>query len=371
LLWKLQGLGTGYSTVSIANGAIITMGDRSGTDGAEAQFVIAFDRATRTELWATRVGPPHKDGPRSTPTIDGDLVYALGTEGDLLCLETKTGAVRWQKNLPRDFGGQMMSRWKFAESILVDGGRVICTPGARDAALVALDAKSGDVVWKCAVPDLGPQGKDGAGYASAMVTTIDGVRQYVQLLGRGAVGVEAATGRFLWGYNRIANGTANIPSPVVRGRYVFVTTNYRTGSALLRINRAGDTFEAEEIFFLRSRQFENHHGGVVLVDGYVYGGHGANKGIPVCINLATGSIAWKAKAPARGSACVLSADGHIIFRYDRGLVALVEATPEKFVLKGSFEPPTGSGPAWAHPVVHDRKLYLRHDDLLLCYDLGG
>ena len=369
VLWKLTGLGKGFSTVSIVDGRFYTMGDRKSPDGEQAQFAMAFDLATRRELWATQVGPPHQDGPRCTPTVAGGRVYVLGTDGDLLCLDAATGRPVWQKNLPRDFGGQMMSIWKFSESPLVDGNRLICTPGGPDATLVALDKDTGETIWKCAMPDIGDRGKDGAGYASVVVADIAGVRQYVQMLGRGVIGVEAATGRFLWGYNRIANTVANIPSAIVRGDYVFVTTSYKTGAALLHIQRNGERFRADEVYYLTPRDFENHHGGVVLVGDHLYGGNGQNQGQPVCLDWASGEIAWKERAPAGGSAAVLYADGHLIFRYDRGLVALVEATPEEYRLKASFTPQTADGPAWAHPVIHRGRLYLRHNDLLVCYDL--
>ncbi len=368
LLWKWEDAGRGYSSVSIVRGKLYTMGDRSAGD-TESQFVLALDLATQKEIWAARVGRPHADGPRCTPTVDGELLYALGTDGDLVCLEAATGKERWRKSLVKDFGGQMMSGWKFSESPLVDGDRLVCTPGGKDAALVALDKKTGEVIWKSRLPELGAKGKDGAGYSSAVVAEIDGVRQYVQVLGRGAVGVAADTSRFLWGYNRIANEVANIPTPIVRGNHVFVTTAYHSGAALLKISRKGDGFVAEEVYRLDPNQFENHHGGVVLVGDYLYGGHGQNRGQPVCIHLPTGEIAWKAKQPFPGSAAVLYVDGSLIFRYDRGDVAMVEATPQEFRLKASFKPIVSDGPAWAHPVVHDRMLYLRHGTVLACYDL--
>lgn len=369
LLWTLKGLGRGYSTVSIAGGTIFTMGDRAvGTE--EAQFVFAFDLETREELWATRVGPSHKDGgPRCTPTIDGDRLYAVGTDGDLVCLDAATGNVRWRKSFVDEFEGKFMAVWKFSESPLVDGDRLICTPGGPEATMAALDKKTGEVIWKCAIPDLGKKGADGAGYSSAVVADICGVRQYVQMVGRGVIGVEAATGRFLWGYNRVANNVANITSPAVHGDYVFATTAYNTGSALLKINRDGRAFRADEVYFIHSRDFQNHHGGIVLLDGYVYGGHGANRGDPACIDLATGEVVWKERAPVRGSAAVLYADGHLVFRYDRGEVLLIEASPEGLKIKGRFEAPAAEGPAWPHPVIHGGKLYLRHDNLLLCYNV--
>ncbi len=369
LLWMIEGLGKGYSTVSIAGGRIFTMGDRATGGEEDEQFVIALDLGTRGELWATEVGPPHKDGPRCTPTVDGDLVYAIGTSGDLVCLETATGAVRWRASFPDDFQGEMMSGWKYSESPLVDGDKLVCTPGGPDATIVALDKRTGDVIWKCGIPDIGGRGKDGAGYSSIVVAEIDGVRQYLQILGRGAVGVEAETGRFLWGYNRIANSVANIPSPVVRANHVFVTTSYKTGSALLKLTRNGQQMDLEEIYFLGPEEFENHHGGVVLVGDHIYGGSGQVNGIPVCLDFQTGEIAWKETPAGRRSAAIVYADGHLYFRYEDGLVALIEATPEEYRLNGTFRTAVKKGPSWPHPVIHDGKLYLRDNEVLMCYDV--
>ena len=316
------------------------------------------------------MGPPHTDGgPRCTPTVDGDRVYAIGTDGNLVCLDAATGDVRWRRNFVDDFEGQFMSVWKFSESPLVDEDRLICTPGGPEATMVALNKHNGKVIWKCAIPDLGEKGTDGAGYSSAVVAEICGVRQYVQMVGRGVIGVEAATGRFLWGYNRIANNVANITSPAVRGNYVFATTAYNTGSVLLKISRNGEAFQADEVYFINSKDFQNHHGGIVLLGDYVYGGHGPNRGDPACIELPTGKVVWKQRAPARGSAAVLYADGHLIYRYDRGEVLLIEASPKGLKIKGRFEAPVDEGPAWPHPVIHQGKLYLRHGNLLLCYDV--
>jgi prepilin-type processing-associated H-X9-DG protein len=369
-IWTLEGLGRGYSTVSIANGKLFTMGDRMDSDGDEAQFVIAFDLETRKELWSAQVGPAHRDGgPRCTPTVDGQSLYAIGTEGDLVCLDAVSGQLRWARNFVNDFDGKFMAIWKFSESPLVDGNRLICTPGGPEVMMVALNKNTGEVIWKCATPDLGEKGVDGCGYSSAIIAEICDVRQYVQLVGRGVIGVEAATGRFLWGYNGVANTVANITRPIAHGDYVFATTAYNTGSALLKISRDGDALKAEEVYFIESRDFQNHHGGVVLMNGYIYGGHGPNRGDPACIELATGKVVWRQRAPARGSAGVLYADGHVIFRYDRGDVVLIEASPEAMKVKGRFQAPDEEGPAWAHPVIHQGKLYLRHADSLFCYDL--
>jgi outer membrane protein assembly factor BamB len=372
LLWKLEGLGRGYSTVAISDGKILTMGDRRPKGGSEKQFVIAYDLAGRKELWATAIGPPHGDGgPRCTPTVDGELLYAIGTSGDLVCLETARGKLRWKKSFEKDFGGRMMSGWRYSESPLVDGKQLVCTPGGKDATIVALDKATGEMIWKCGIPKIGSRGNDGAGYSSMVAADVEGVRQYIQILGRGAVGVAADSGKFLWGYNRVANGTANIPSPVVRENLVFVSTAYGAGSALLRLGRQGEEFKAEEVYYLGPDKFSNHHGGMVLVGDHLYAGDGQNKGTPICLDFETGQIAWKPNALAGGSAAVLYADGNLVFRYESGLVALIEATPAGFHVKGKFEPEVKDGPAWPHPVIHAGRLYLRANDTLMCYEVGG
>jgi outer membrane protein assembly factor BamB len=368
LLWRIDGLGKGYSSVSIAGGRIFTMGDRG-----QGQFVIALDLGTRKELWATRAGNAWRDGgPRCTPTVDGDRVYALTARGDLICLEVGTGREVWRKSFGKDFGGFMMSGWGYAESPLVDGERLVCTPGGKKATMVALNKKTGEVIWKSAVPLIGPKGKDGAGYSSIVVSEACGIRQYVQTMGRGTVGISADDGRFLWGYNRIANGTANIPTPIVDGDLVFCTTSYKTGSALLRLTPKSDKgVQASEVYFIEPRDFENHHGGVVLVDGYLYGGHGQNSGFPTCVELKTGKLMWKSRGPGEGSAAVIYADGRLYFRYENGVMALIEATPTALKIMGTFKLPTTDGPSWPHPVILDGKLYLRHHDTLLCYNIRG
>ena len=234
LAWKARGLGRGFSSLSIADGRIFTMGDRD-----QGQFVIALNLADGKELWATRIGdvwePQGYAGPRCTPTVDGALVYATGPHGDIVCLECATGKEIWHRNMIADFQGRMHSGWGFSESPLVDQDRLVCTPGGADAAIVALDKKTGTEIWRASIPALGNQGGDGAAYSSIVIGNGGGVRQYVQLMGRGAVAVAAKDGQFLWGYNRVANGTANMPTPLVHGDYVFCSSGYQTGAALLEL----------------------------------------------------------------------------------------------------------------------------------------
>jgi len=370
LLWEISGLGPGYSTVTIANGKLYIMGDRK-VRGETAQYVYAYDLNTRKELWAAKVGQPHDDGPRCSPTVDGDLVYAIGTSGDVVCIAVDSGKVVWTKNLLTDLGGASNPGWKFSESPLIDGDKLLCTPGGHKAVIAALNKKTGELIWQCPMPDIGRNGKDEAGYSSIVISQGAGVKQYVQLTNEGVVGV-SAEGKFLWGYNRIANKVANIPTVVIDGDYVFTSTAYETGAALLKLVSDGGGVKALEVYWLDKRQFQNHHGGFVKVGDYIYGGHNHNKGEPECIEMKTGKVMWHADQPGKGSGCVLYADGNLYFRYEDGLVALVEATPEKYNLKSTFTPPArpgATGTAWAHPVISDGKLYLRHADVLFCYDI--
>ncbi len=370
LAWKADGMGAGFASVAVVDGRIFTMGDREG-----AQYLLAFGAETGEPLWEYRIGAPlpgEYGGPRGTPTVDGGTVYALGTEGDLVAVDAASGNERWRQSLSKDFGGRMMSGWSWSESPLVDGDRVVVSPGAKKAALVALDKATGKEIWRSELPELGSAGADGAAYSSVVVSEAAGTRQYVQLLGRGLVGVRASDGRTLWGYNRIANGTANIPTPLVRGNWVFASTGYDTGTALVELTRSGDDrVEAREVYFLEPDRFQNHHGGMVLVGNHVYGGHGHGRGAPICVELTTGKVAWGGdiRNAGTGSAAVVYADGNLYYRYQNGVVLLVQASPDGYHEKGKLTLPDVRNPSWTLPVIAGGRLYLREQDRLYVYDL--
>jgi outer membrane protein assembly factor BamB len=366
-VWKSDGRGEGYSTPTVAGGRLYGMGNVG-----DQETVWAVDAAGGKQVWSTPVVPKPRrggggyDGPRSSPTIDGDRLYAVGLAGDLVCLETAGGKEQWRKSYRNDFNGRIPS-WGFSESPLVDGDRVIVTPGGTDAALVALDKTSGKVVWKAKVPDAG-----GAGYASVMPVTVGKTKLYVTWLGRTFVGVGAADGRLLFRYETIANGTANIPTPVIRGEYVFCTSGYTDGgSALLKLKESAGGVDFEEVWQKPSRQLQNHHGGVVLVGDHLYFGHGHSRGNPVCVEFLTGKPAWgPSDGPGRGSAAVLWADGKLYFRYQDGTLALIDATPAALKVVSKFALPDQSGkPSWPHPVIAGGKLYIRDQDVLHCFNV--
>jgi outer membrane protein assembly factor BamB len=405
LLWTAKDLGAGYAGISIQNGRIFTMGERAPAESPkeaskadeqskpapathgkhkkgnqkerekDKQYVVALNEADGAQLWSTPIGTGMNDGggmpgPRCTPAADGDHVYALSIDGDVACLDASKGDIVWSKNYKKDFDGQMMSMWGYCESPLVDGDRLICTPGGKKDTIVALDKLTGKTIWTCSVPEFGHKGKDGAGYSSVVVSHGAGVKQYVQLIGRGLVGIRADDGKFLWGYDGMANGTANIPTPIVRGDYVFDSTAYKGGSALVKLVPSGDGVKAEEVYFLDPTKFQNHHGGMVLVGDYLYGGHGQNAGAPTCIDFLTGKIVWKENhGPGDGSAAVGYADGRLYFRYQNGVLAMLDASPDGYKVESSFEIPGVAVPSWPHPVIAGGRLYIRDQQRLLCYKL--
>lgn len=375
LLLRTSGFGAGYSSLAVAGGKVFTLGDIG-----EDQHLFAASEKNGQILWRTRVGPAWSDpmfgGARSTPTVDGSRVYALGTDGALLCADAGSGKPLWRRHLVKDFSGKMMFAgdrydWRFSESPLVDGTRLIVSPGARNAAMIALDKETGALIWRASVPDLGERGLDGAGYASAVVSEAGGIRQYVQLLGRGLVGIAAENGHFLWGYNRIANHVANIPTPLVFGDHVFASSGYGAGAVLLKLEPSGKGIAAREVYFLESDTMQNHHGGLILHEGHVYSGTGLNKGFPLCVELKTGGVKW---GPIRnhgsGSAAPTYADGRLYLRYQNGLMLLIEATPDGYQERGGFMIPGVVKESWSHPVIAGRRLFLREQDQLLVYDIA-
>jgi outer membrane protein assembly factor BamB len=365
-LWQVKGVGSGMGSVSIGGGKIFVLGKRK-----EGVCITALDAATQKEAWFALVSA--KGDANGAPTFDGERVYAVSKDGQMLCCDAATGKELWHKDYATDFGGKMMSGWGYSESPLVDGDAVIVVPGANDAMMVALNKKTGDVLWKSALPaDVGTRGKDGAGYTGAIISNGGGVKQYLTLAGRGLISVRASDGKTLWTYNAVANGTANIPTPLAWDDYVFTSSGYGTGAALLELKKDGDGVKADEKYFLKATEFQNHHGGMVRLGDYIYAGKGHNNGFPTCVEWKTGKIVWEqSERPGKESAAVIAADGELYFRWQDGIMGLIDATPAGYRLKGSFKLPVIQGQSWPHPAIHDKKLYVRVQDTLLCFDVAG
>lgn len=381
LVWMASGMGSGYASVSVSDSRIFTTGNLNEDRDLQRQAVIAVDAASGNVLWTQPISGPNPkhgyDGSRSTPTIDGDRLYVVSSDGVIACLKTTDGEQLWRREFS-DWDGKMMSGWGFSESPLVDGDLVICTPGGPEAMVVALNKSTGEQVWATVMPPekdqadaSGKQLHDGAGYASAIISHGGGVKQYIQFVGRGLIGIRASDGKLLWQYTRVANGTANIPTPVVDGDHVFTSSGYNTGSALLKLTSdAADRVKAEEVYWLDGRELQNKHGGMVLVDKHIYCGHGNGNGLPICVDMASGKIAWgPERAAGNGETSTIYADGHLILRREDGTVILAEATPQTFRSVHTFMPAHQEGQSWAHPVIADGILYLREQDKLMAYRL--
>ncbi len=359
-LWVFNDAGLGYAGYSIVAGKLFTMGLRE-----NQEFVIAVDTATGKEVWSAPAGPryPNRwgDGPRGTPTVDGDHLYALGGQGLLVCLNRADGKQVWSKSMVKDLGGKLQD-WGYTESLLVVGDTVICTPGGSGGTLAALNKKTGEVVWRTT----GLQ--DAAQYSSPILIQNAGKPQIVQLVMKRFFGVDPANGKVQWNVE-FPGATAVIPTPIHHDGIVYVSAGYNVGCKAVRLTATG-----AKVVYEDNKVMKNHHGGVVRVGDHLYG-YSDGPGW-VCQNLKSGQEVWANKSLGKGS--VHFADGMLYcVSEDGGNVALVEATPTGWSEKGRFKLAPQStrrspqGRIWTHPVVLDGKLYLRDQELLHCYDVKG
>lgn len=351
--WTGRGLGAGYSSFAVDEGKLFTQGQRGGQ-----QYLIALNAANGSKLWETPNGPQYLDskgdGPRGTPTVDGSRVYAISGNGNLICAETATGKLIWQIDLLGRFGARNIT-WGISESPLIDGDRVIVTPGGRNAGVVALNKTDGSIIWQSE--------SDRAGYSSAVSATIAGVPQYVLLTASAGIGVRASDGRLLWRYENVANGTANAATPIISGDDVFLSSDYGTGCALLHItsNGAGGQ-KAEEVYF--NREMRNHYSSSVLIDGALYG---FSSRILTCMDMATGAVHWRDRSVGKGQ--VIAADGLLYLQGEDGIAGLAEATTSGYKEISRFTFGKGNLPTWALPVIANGRLFIRDQDRLNCYDI--
>ncbi|PQO39556.1 serine/threonine protein kinase [Bremerella cremea] len=395
LAWKATNLGGGDSAPAIADGRIYGMSNRG-----DDEVVWALSEADGKELWVTKIDkayeqrmPQSKEGPGGTPTIDGDHMYVMGMEGDVTCLKVADGEIVWQRDLQKDFGG-IVPMWSFRESPLIDGSKVIVTPGGKDATMAALNKKTGETIWATKPPaeeaqpapepdeESRPQGRGrrgrggfgggpraGAGYSSAIIVEEAGKKQYVQLTAKALIGVDAETGELIWQYDRPANRMGiNCTTPVFKDGLIFAASAYGNGGGAVKLKKTDNgKIEAEEVYFTSNMQ--NHHGGLIVVDGCLYGANGGNGGgFLSCLDFQTGEVLWRDRKAPKGSLAM--ADGRLYLRSEEGPILLIEPNKEEFVEKGRFDQPDRtSKPAWAHPVIANGKLYIRDQGTLYCYDV--
>ncbi|PYT18808.1 MAG: polyvinylalcohol dehydrogenase [Acidobacteria bacterium] len=348
VVWKTTGLGEGYSSFSVVKGRLYTQGQRG-----DQEYVYAFDIKTGTKLWEVPTGRPYREqrgnGPRGTPTIDGDRLYAMAADGKLVCLEVATGEVLWSQNVVQKYGASVI-HWGMSESPLVDGNRLIVMPGGPGASVVSLNKLNGELQWKT--------GSDSAGYSSAIVADVEGVRQILALSGQSAIGILEQNGELLWRYTKVSNGTANIATPIYYDGHVFVSSNYGTGCALLKLGPR----TMSEVYF--NRDMMNHYSTSVLVDGTLYG---YSNNILTAMDFKTGKVLWRNRSVGKGSA--IYADKHLYVLGEDGVLGLVEASPSAYKEVSRFEIRKGDYPTWTPLVISDAKMYLRDQDNLTCFDI--
>jgi outer membrane protein assembly factor BamB len=346
LVWKAQGLGEGYSAFSV-------VGDRLYTQGQQGnqEFVLAYDANTGKQVWKTPSGRAYHEsrghGPRGTPTIDGPRLYAVAAEGTLVCLDAATGKRIWDVNFVSQFGGSV-PRWGYSESPLVEGDRVIVTPGGRNAAVVALNKLTGAPIWKSQ--------SDSAAYSSPMAFDAGGSRKVVVFTGEGVIALDMRNGELYWRYSKVSNRTANIATPIIHNGHVFVSSDYGTGCALLKLDGGA------EVYF--NRDMRNHYTSSVLVKDHLYG---FSSTILTAMNIMTGAVAWRDRSVGKGN--VTYADGRLYALGENGTVGLIDPTPAGYKEISRFEIHRGAYPTWTPPVIANGRLYLREQDNLYCYNV--
>ena len=356
-LWSYENAGNGYSGPAIVSGKLFTLGTRD-----NAEVLIAIDANTGKELWIAGLGAVLENGwgggPRGTPTVDGDKVFAMSGKGNLACVNVADGKIVWQKTMKTLGGGT--PGWGYTESVLVDGDKVVCTPGGAKGAIAALNKKTGDVLWQSA------EFKDGAQYASIVPAKINGTDTYVQLTMQSIVGISPKDGKQLW-KAPFPGKTAVIPTPIVKDNLVYVAAGYGVGCKQIKVNADNSVETVYE-----NKVMKNHHGGVILVGEHLYG-HSDGPGW-VCQNFKTGEEVWSHRGFGKGA--VAYADGMLYCMDENGgNVVLAEASPagwkehSRFKLEPQTKIRNPQGRIWTHPVISNGKLYLRDQDLLHCYDI--
>jgi len=361
LQWQAKNLGSGYSTPSVVGDQLYVLSNQ----GNEKEEVLAISISDGHKIWSTAIGKvganqgPQYPGARATPTVNGDFVYALGSDGDLVCLDTKSGQKKWAKNLRSDFSG-VPGMWAYSESPLIDDDVLICSPGGNASTVVALQKSTGATVWKSPIAE-----GDAASYASPIVAEIEGVKQYILYLGKGVVGLKADTGELLWRFSKTSDAQANIATPIVKDNLVYSAAS-RVGGGLAQVT--GTKGDPKEVYFAKS--LPAGMGGSVLIDGYLFGSIGSTI---ACVDFLTGAIKWQDRGIGAASVCF--ADGRLYLHGESNELTMIAATPDGYKSLGKCTPPNssdrGKSKAWTHPVISNGRLYIRDQGDIWCYDVRG
>ena len=374
LKWVFREAGFGYTAPTIVGTTLYSQGGSNGKD-----FAFALDVNTGAVKWKQDLGDEFVDpqnrgnGPRGSVTVDGDKLYLVRGGGQIHCLSASDGKMIWHKDFISDFGGRLMSspNWGFSESPLVDGNLVICTPGGANGNMVALNKNTGDLVWRCT------EWTDNASFSSAIIAEVGGIRQYIQQSNKGVGGVSAKDGKLLWKIDNSSYRTAVIPTPIFNDNMVYVTNGYNGGCMGIQLTKEGEGIKADTIY--KNRNMDNQHGGVVLINGYIYGHSDRPSDSWVCQNFKTGEIVWSRKHQdtdvGKGSLFAIG-DSLVLFGLKNGTLSVVAASPDGWKEFGKIEIPerikddqTTDKELWSHPVIANGNLYLRDHNLLFCFDL--
>jgi outer membrane protein assembly factor BamB len=352
-LWSCGGLGIGYSSVAIADGVVYTCGMIGGQG-----YLFAIDSQGKIR-YKVSYGPEwdkagNSPGTRTTPTVVGERLYIMSGQGRIACHGTTEGQCIWHVDTLQKLGGRNI-RWGIAESVLVHADKVICTPGGQDATVVALDRMTGTTYWTSkGLSQL-------SGYCSPVLVERGSNRLLLTLVERALVGIDVYTGRVYWTIPHQVSYDIQAVSPLYKDGMIFVSNGYRHGSLGVALSPDGTSAEQK----WAEKSLDIHHGGAVLVDGKVHGS--STKGEWICLDLATGKVAFSDKLVGKGS--VIHVDGMLYGYGENGKVGLIKIKPDGYELVSSFQVKKGSDEHWAHPAISDGRLYIRHGDTLMCYDI--
>ena len=352
ILWATDGLGAGWGSPVIVGKRIYITG-KLGKEG----YLFALDLDGRV-LWKKSYGPEwlrNYPGARHPPTVDGDNVYVMSGLAKLIAFDARTGKRHWSVNLLERFGGKLLG-FGFTESVLIDGDRLICSPGAPDASVVALDKRTGKTIWTS-------KGlSDEYGYCAPLLVEHGKAHLVVTMTGKAIVGIEAATGKLLWRHPYRNRYAGHHITPIYHDGHIFATCGYGKGSIMLTLSP-----DARQVTVRWTNpRLDTHYGGVVLVDGYVYGSTHKRK-TWACLEWTTGRLQYEDKGVGKGS--VAAADGILYCYGEDGILALVRPNPKRFETISSFKIRRGSGQHWAHPVICGGRLYIRHGGVLMAFDI--
>ncbi len=353
LIWSTEGLGKGYSSPAVTGDRIYL----TGMTGGEG-FLFAFDKSGKP-VWKTSYGPEwdgSRPGARTTPTVFGDKIYLMSAKGQAVCID-KDGSRIWSVDLVAEFGARNL-QWGMTESLLVDGDRVFCTPGGRNVTVVSLNRHSGKTIGKIKADG------ETSGYCSPCLVKHGNRRLLITMTGKSIIGIDADTGEFLWRHSHVTDYDVNANTPLFHDGFVYSVSGYGTGGQMFELSEDGASVKR----IWSQKALDSQMGAAVLIDGYIYGS-GHNRRGWHCLEWESGKVQYTARKVGDKGAIIFS-DGMLYGYSEMGEVALIKPNSQEFEVVSSFRIKKGSGEHWAHPVIKDGRLYIRHGDALMVYRIG-